>query len=138
MKKSGLLMLAFGVLFLNLGKNFSVKENINFNYDKYLKNAVSGGWVEDANRDGIYDYLFVPYDLSGNSRRDAVGVYRILFEDSEFQIIDENARCLYIDEDEDAKEEYLLIDRDNDGLLETKIMRDNHYKEKSEYKEIEV
>lgn len=81
----------------------------------------------DIDGDGSADAVAAYYDLNKNGKPDAIGFFAIDYQYENTVYTKPYASIVFIDKNEDGNLDYALIDKDNNGTLETKIKLDNNY-----------
>jgi hypothetical protein len=107
----------FGLVGLNL--NAQYKSFLKEDYNKYSMSYA----LADINGDSIHDVIVVDYDLNMNGKKDVRGVFIITEKKEEMGnnlvYSTRNKACmLIIDNNEDGKDDEILMDKDLDGNLD--------------------
>lgn len=93
------------------GLTFNVEENVEY----YLGHAQA-----DVNDDGRMDAIAAGYSKDGNNYAEVKAFFRIRYIRGDGMVsTEENAYFVTVDVDEDGQVDYILLDRNRDGVLET-------------------
>jgi hypothetical protein len=107
----------FSLISFNL--NAQYKSFVKEDYDKYLMSYA----LADINGDSIHDVVVIDYDLNTNGKRDVRGLFIITGkkegDENNFIYSTKNKACMLVmDNNEDGKDDELLIDQNLDGNLD--------------------
>ena len=92
---------------------------VTFHFEEFSPHYL-GHSQADVNDDGRMDAIAAGYDFDGNNFAEAKAFYRTRWVNGNNTVnTEENAYFVTVDVDEDGQVDYILLDRDRDGTLES-------------------
>lgn len=111
-----------GLLFLSFTQSEYVEKDSIF-YAKEHEDKLRIVVPYDLDSNGIYDGVIAIYDFNNNGKADVSAYFKLIRVENGVPFTEGYARYVLIDNDEDGKAEYGLMDKDNNMTLETKVFR---------------
>lgn len=75
-----------------------------------------GYWAENNS-------VVVEYDFDKNGKTDVYGIFKVMKKERDSYITSDYASIVMLDEDEDGIVDIIYVDSDNNGSLETKLIK---------------